>query len=426
MLKRMKLNHWLQLLTLGVGSFAIFYVLFCRASFYDAFVQAMDVTNTQFGVLYAIYGWIATFGYLVGGIVADRVAPRYLMFVSFLGTGICNFILGFWPSYSVLVVLYAVMGVTTSVTFWAAMLKCNRLLGRSLDAEGTVYSWLQTTRGLAELGVATLVVFLFTKFINIVAGLRFVVWTYAGLLVAFAIISLFVFDDGKSSEGEKEEDHVLTKESTFEQTVRLLKNPDIWLCILIAFGGYNIGSIVGSYLGSMAGTFGVAASGMAVVGLMVDWFKPIGSYGGGFIVKKRGSTYVLFLCTVLYMFIAAAFLLMPKESGYLKLFLIIAGLEIILTGAFRSQKFIQIAEAGIPVEDTGNAFGIISTIIYAGDATSPVIIGVWLDKYGHVAAYNRVYASFFALGLITIVALVIFRRRNKERIRTMIAEEKFG
>ena len=46
----------LQFLVCGLGSFAIFYVLFCRASFYDAFVEAMGVTNTQFGICYAVDG----------------------------------------------------------------------------------------------------------------------------------------------------------------------------------------------------------------------------------------------------------------------------------------------------------------------------------------------------------------------------------
>ena len=63
-LKKMSLKSWLQFLTCSLGAYAIMYVLFCRASFYDAFVTAMGVTNTQFGVCFAVYGWIAVVGYL--------------------------------------------------------------------------------------------------------------------------------------------------------------------------------------------------------------------------------------------------------------------------------------------------------------------------------------------------------------------------
>ena len=416
MLRRLDLKGWLQLLTCGLGSFAIFYVLFCRASFYDAFIEAMDVSNTQFGVLYGVYGWIAVVGYLIGGFVADKVAPRYLMFISYLVTGLCNFVLGFWPNYTVCLVLYAVMGVSTTVTYWDAMLKCNRILARRVNAEGEGFSWLQTIRGLGELTVSSAIIFGFTLFVNRVAGLRFVIWTYAAMLIVFAIISLFVFDDGKVAELDAEEkakkEKVLTDESTFHQTIRLLKNPDLWLCILIAFGGYNIGSCIGSYLGDMAGPFGAATAAIAWIGSMPNWFKPIGSYAGGFIVKKKGSTFILMCCTVGYVIIAALFLFMPKDRAFLPLFLVVATIEVVLTGAFRSQKFIQISEAGIPVEDTGNAFGIISTIIYSGDAFMPVIIGIWLDKYGDLVAYNNLYKTFFLFAAITLIAGIIFRRRN--------------
>lgn len=419
---RMSFKDWLQILTCGLGSFAIFYVLFCRASFYDAFIQAMDVTNTQFGVLYSIYGWIAVVGYLIGGYVADRVAPRILMAVSFGVTGICNFILGLWPSYGVCIVLYAIMGISTTVTFWDAMLKCNRILGRRIGAEGRAFSWLQTIRGLGEMIISTFIIFLFTKFINIVLGLRFVIWVYAAFLIIFAVISLFVFD-GSVPKEEDSQDKIITDETVLQQTLRLLKNPDIWLCILIAFGGYNIGSCVGSYLGDMAGTFGAATGAIAFIGTMTNFFKPLGSYGCSPIVRRKGSTFVLLWCTILYVGIAAAFYFIPKQKNFLVLFLIVAGIEIVLTGAFRSQKFIQVRECGISVEDTGAAFGLISTIIYAGDATMPTVIGVWLDKYGDVAAYQRLYISFFFFAAISIVAAIIFRKRNKDRIDAVIAEE---
>ena len=76
MRKKLSMKAWLQFITCALGAFGIMYILFCRASFYDAFIEAMSVTNTQFGVLYAVYGWIAVVGYLIGGFIADKVSPR--------------------------------------------------------------------------------------------------------------------------------------------------------------------------------------------------------------------------------------------------------------------------------------------------------------------------------------------------------------
>ncbi|MCI9487850.1 MAG: MFS transporter [Lachnospiraceae bacterium] len=415
----------LQFLVCGLGSFAIFYVLFCRASFYDAFVEAMGVTNTQFGICYAVYGWIAVVGYLVGAFVADRVAPRWLMFISFTVTGICNFILGLWPSYGVTLALYGIMGVSTTVTFWDCMLKCNRIFGREIGDENKAFSWLQVVRGIGEIAVSTLIIVIFSQFINAVAGLRFVVWTYAFILIAFGIISIFVFDDGKESEesGKSEEDRVMSDESVFRQTIRLLKNPDLWLCILIAFGGYNIGSCFGSYFGDMAGCFGATTTAMAFIGTLDAWMKPVGALAGSFMTTKKGPTFLLQGVTWIYMVIIAVILLIPKTSAFMPVFLGLMCLEIALTGLFRSQKYIQIREAGIPLKDTGCAFGIIATVIYSADAFMPTFIGMWLDKYDEVTAYNHLYMWLLASGALTIVAVFIFRRRNKARIASVIAED---
>ena len=94
-----------------------------------------------------------------------------------------------------------------------------------------------------------------------------------------------------------------------------------------------------------------------------------------------------------------------------------------MTGAFRSQKYAQAREAGVSLQDTGNAYGIISTIIYSADAFMPVFIGIWLDQLGEVAAYNRLFYVLLACGALTLVASIIFRRRNKDRIQRLLAED---
>ena len=424
MKKKITMKQWLQFITSSIGAFAIMYVLFCRASFYDAFVEAMGVTNTQFGICFAVYGWIAVVGYLIGGFVADRVAPRWLMFFSYLATAICNFVLGLWPSYPVTLALYAIMGVTTTITFWDANLKCVRIFGRSIGAETRAFTWYQIVLGIGEIVVGTLVVWIFTKFSDIVAGLRFVIWFYAALLAVLAIISAFVYDGAKPEEEKNraKEDRVMSEESLWQQIKRLVKDPDLWLAILIALGGYNIGSCIGSYLGDIAGIFGAGSAAIAFIGTMNGWFKPIGAIAANFITKKKGPTWILQNVTWMYMIILVIFLVIPKEPKFLWVYLVLLAVEIILTGAFRCQKYIQCTEAGIGVQDTGSAFGLLATIIYSMDAIMPVFIGVWLDKYTEDKAYNVLFAVLLGFGALTLVASYVFRRRNKDRINKLLAE----
>ena len=428
-LKKMSLKSWMQFLCCSLGAFAIFYVLFCRASFYGTFKEAMGVTDTQFGVCYAVYGWIAVVGYLIGGFVADRIAPRWLMFISFLTTGICNFVLGLWPNYTVTLILYAVMGVSTTITFWDAMLKCVRIFGHSIGEENRAFTWYQFARGLGEMFISTVIVLIFTTFANQVAGLRFVVWFYAALLVVFAFISLAVFDKGDADEEETDKknnvkaEKIMSEESVGKQTKRLLKDPDLWLVIAIAFGGYNIGSCIGSYLGDIASSFGAAVGTVALLGTLNAWLKPVGAVIANFITKKKGPTWILESVTWIYMVILVAFLLIPRQPQYLVLYVVLLAFEIILTGAFRSQKYAQCREAGVTLQDTGNAYGIISTIIYSADAFMPMFIGMWLDKFGAIKAYNILFYVLLASGVLTLVTSIIFRRRNKARIASIIAAD---
>ena len=53
----------------------------------------------------------------------------------------------------------------------------------------------------------------------------------------------------------------------------------------------------------------------------------------------------------------------------------------------------------------------------------PTFIGMWLDKYDEVTAYNHLYMWLLASGALTIVAVFIFRKRNKARIASVIAED---
>lgn len=54
-MKNSKLKSILQFIVLCAGGNAIFYVIFMRSSFYEAFLEAFTMTNEQFGVLFSCY-----------------------------------------------------------------------------------------------------------------------------------------------------------------------------------------------------------------------------------------------------------------------------------------------------------------------------------------------------------------------------------
>ena len=68
MASKLQSRQVIQFLILGCGSNAIFYILFCRGSFYDAFTMAFAVSNTQFGFMSTVALTVSCLTYFIGGI----------------------------------------------------------------------------------------------------------------------------------------------------------------------------------------------------------------------------------------------------------------------------------------------------------------------------------------------------------------------
>ncbi len=73
---------------------------------------------------------------------------------------------------------------------------------------------------------------------------------------------------------------------------------------------------------------------------------------------------------------------------------------------------------------TGTVFGFMSLIIYTSDAWPYTVVGRWLDNYDSVTAYSKMMYMILAFGVITVVASIIFRIRNRKNIVEVLEEEK--
>ncbi|MDL2226694.1 MFS transporter [Deltaproteobacteria bacterium OttesenSCG-928-M10] len=418
--KKLKGRNLVQFLVLGCGSNAIFYILFSRGSYYDAFMEAFSVTNTQFGFMSTVALAVSSATYFIGGILADKVHPRLLVTTSFIVTGFCNFFLGFFPSYGAALLLYGIMGASTTFTFWGSFLKLTRQFGREVGSESKAFGAMEGTRSVFAILAATFAVFMFSRFDNSVSGLRFVMWMYAAMLVIFGILAFFAFDD--KNDGNKED--VINRENPFKMLVYCLKDPDIWLVGLMAMGGYTVGSVIGSYLGTFGrSAFGITVATAAYVGLLNQWCKPVGNFSVGFFGDKFGPSKVILFLNIVLTGIAIFFAFMPKTSSLLVLFLVVIALEITLTGAFRGQMYAPMRECRVPMNLTGSAIGFYATLIYATDAILPPIIGQWLDNLPMEEAWRNVFLLVAAFGVLGIVTSMMFRIRNKKNIAEVRQEE---
>ncbi|HEX9000930.1 MAG TPA: MFS transporter, partial [Blastocatellia bacterium] len=129
----------------GEGSFLLPFVL--ARIFRPTLLDVFGLTNLQLGAVFSLFGVFALASYLPGGLLADRFPARRLMSAALLLTALGGVALAQIPSLKVLTILYGFWGLTTTLLFWAAMIRATREWGGSAN-QGRAFGLLEGGRGL--------------------------------------------------------------------------------------------------------------------------------------------------------------------------------------------------------------------------------------------------------------------------------------
>ena len=197
---------------LVIAGEAIFSLPFHVARYFrPTLLLALDLTNTQLGLIQAAYGVVAMLAYFPGGFLADLFSTRVLLTASLATTALGGFYFASFPSYEGLWLLFGFWGLTTILLFWAALIRATREWG-ARDAQGYAYGILDGGRGLFAAVMASAAVLIFeasfpsdsTGITNAqrLDALRSVIFFYTAMTLASAVLSwLFVTGSQVSSPG---------------------------------------------------------------------------------------------------------------------------------------------------------------------------------------------------------------------------------
>ncbi|MGY8794343.1 MAG: MFS transporter, partial [Woeseiales bacterium] len=121
------MNRYLRLTALIIAGEMIYSLPFhTQRYFRPTMLEVFELSNTQNGDMFAVFGITAAFSYFFGGPFADRYSARSLMVVSLVLTAIGGLYMATIPSIGNMSVLYGYWGITTSLLFWAALIKATR------------------------------------------------------------------------------------------------------------------------------------------------------------------------------------------------------------------------------------------------------------------------------------------------------------
>ncbi|WP_306643596.1 MFS transporter [Sanyastnella coralliicola] len=410
---RNKINFPVLILLFIAGE-AIFFLPFVLPRIFRlTLLQVFDLSNSELGDLFSVYGLVAIGCYFLGGPVADRFKARWLLSGALIITGISGFYLASIPPKGALYGLYAFYGVSTIMLFWAAMLRATRDYGGVGNAP-LAYGILDGGRGLIAALIGFVAVGLLQDVIPTDAGsitpeerkeaFQVVIYFFSSFVVLAGLAVLFALRTPPPSAAQPR----------FEpsQVWKAIKMPAVWkqsLIILCAYSAYRVTDA----FPALAETYlNMNESAAAAFTSQLLWVRPLGAIAGGILGTSIrtsrlivGAFAIIFLCGLLVGFGAS-------QVSILLPFLIIIMAMASSIYALRGLYFAVMEEMEIPIAITGTVVGIASIVGFLPDVYMAKLIGVFLDDFPGKQGHQYVYLSMAGFALVGgVTALTIARRK---------------
>ena len=380
--------------------------------FRPTFLDVFNLTNLELGGLFSIYGVVAFFSYLYGGVLADRYSPRKLLSISLIFTSIGGLIMMTYPSYLIMQLLFAYWGFTTVFIFWAPMLKATRAIG-GVKMQGKTFSFLDGGRGVVASSIGLIGVLIFSILItedvsSLTLSEKQEVFKYvigASSLIVF-IIGIVVYAYLKIELKDDE------KIGNIKSLLKLSKLKSVWLIsfiILCAYMGYKITDVYSLYASEVMLFDEINA---ARVGALQQYLRPIVCISVAFFTDKNGNInniligfFVMMLGSILF------------ASGLIKAsmnILFFISLIIVATGtyAIRGLYFSILKDGKIPYILSGTAIGLISIVGYSPDIFATPLYGYLLDNFPGIRGHQYVYLILFISSIVGIYVSLKFKKLN--------------
>ena len=401
-------NKWLTLLTLVLAGEIIFSLPFHLSRYYrPSFLANTNLSNTELGDIFAVYGITAMMAYFFGGPIADRFRPRTLMALSLITTSLGGLILLYDPTVLQLKILYGYWGLTTILLFWAPLIRSTREWGGTLF-QGRAFGFLDGGRGLAAAILASGGVTILSNSIESGNGIDALIVYYTIATFLAGILILLAIPKGS-----------ITKVSLDRSSQpNLIQNKFLWLQAGVLLVCYCCYKGIDNYSLYFNQVLGMSETESARLAAGIAYARPFSAIAAGLIADKFSpskSIIVFFSVLILtYIFPATS---VPNQNHWL----FISTVAVSGAGVFalRGIYFAILEESKIPKHQTGLAVGLISFVGYTPDIFFAPIAGRLLDSapgvIGH-QLYFQMLVFIAILGLIISTILVYFLTKRKNSV----------
>lgn len=387
-----------------------------KAVLYDPFIEALGVTNTQFGVLMGFIGFISTFGGAAVGWLQDRFSIRKILAVNSFMYGTWALIMSLLPGcpYALKCLFFISFGFNGDAMYWATVLKSVRTLAKE-DKQATAFGMLKSGRAIWQLIINGIAVAIYTALGSTLFGMRTVMSINACLTIFSGfIVWIFIPEEKQQVENpEKGKTQV-----AFSGFIKVLKMPAVWMTGLSAMCVYAVSCAAFTYFvpylknvyilpAALVGVFGlVSSSGTRIIagpvaGIVAD-------------MKFKSSAHMMRACHIGLTIMLAIALVLPKNEKFVILAMACLLVVAIFVALVRSVYYAPIGEMGVPKEMSAAAMAVAACIGYSPSFWAYPLYGYLIDSFETSTAYSIIFS---VLLIMTIAGIILNTLLGKQIVK---------
>ncbi|MEM1305580.1 MAG: MFS transporter, partial [Planctomycetota bacterium] len=364
--------------------------------FKSSLLTVLGVSEVELGQLYSLYGAVAMACYLLGGPIADRVAPRKLIAGSLLATAAGGLWLASVPGLNALRLLFAFWGASTILAFWAPLIRATRELGGD-DAQGRAFGLLDGGRGLAAAlvavasvqGVAVLLgADALDNATSELAAVRSLALFYAGCCVTAAVaVWLCLPDFATTSDAHPLADTDMPNadmadgkvpDAAWRRVLAVARLPAIWLQALVVISAYTAFKAIDYYGLFCEDAYGLGEAESARVVTWLSFLRVGAALAAGWIADRWLRASGTILSGFLMLMVGYGVLLvLPAGRGTLPAGVAMLAVSCVAFFGLRGVYFALFEECDLPDGLTGTAVGLVSFVGFTPEVFMP-LVSSWL------------------------------------------------
>lgn len=416
---KLKRNFAKLILIIFSGSF-IYTLPYMRYYYYDAFKATFGINDLQMGIAGTWFGAISAVAYIVGGVMADKISLRVLMPISMISTGLAGLWLLTYPSPNVIIAIHIIWAFTAMMAFYPAMMKTVRLLADA-NEQSKAFGIFEGGRGIVNAVVMSVAVAIFGYFSAKAAegqGVVSIVAFYSAVTIILGILNIFflkgIGETGKDSSSGSFD---------FKLIGQLMKNPYLWLMVIIIFCTYMINMswhLISPYTSLAFGTSAILA---VILNSSTQYIRPFAAFASGFIGDRIGSSKCILSAEILTLVGLIILLLTPQHSSVIPIILsclcIFASMY-----ATQSMHFAIMEEGNFPKEGAGTAIGIICFLGYLPESFAALISGMILDADPSPSGYRKFFMILLVITVLGILTTLYWISKTKEKRAAILNKAK--